>query len=107
MRRQVPRPKKRKSPPAVRPAEGEAVVEPVPGRIVRCTDNGAALRISDFVYPSDAVKVAIELYGSEAQTTVAYCALEAHYDRRSADFRCWSSIFRDLTGAVPFQALRN
>ncbi|MER8633025.1 hypothetical protein NKI77_32985 [Mesorhizobium opportunistum] len=51
------------------------------------TDNGAALRLSDFVGPDDAVKAALELYGPEAQTAVAYCALEAHYDGRSADFR--------------------
>lgn len=32
------------------------------------TDNGAALRLSDFVGPDDAVKAALELYGPEAQT---------------------------------------
>ena len=63
------------------------------------TDNGAALRLSDFVDPSDAVNAAIELYGPEAQTAAAYCAMEAHFAGRPADFRFWCSVFRDLTRA--------
>ncbi|TPN57524.1 hypothetical protein FJ976_03635 [Mesorhizobium sp. B1-1-9] len=58
------------------------------------------MRLSDFVDSGDAVKAAIELYGPDAQTAVAYCALEARYDGRSADFRFWSSVFRDLASAV-------
>jgi hypothetical protein len=50
-----------------------------------------------FVDPSDAVKAAIDLHGSQAQTAVAYCALDARFDGRSADY--WCSVFRDLTAA--------
>ncbi|MER8633013.1 hypothetical protein NKI77_23190 [Mesorhizobium opportunistum] len=38
---------------------------------------GAAPRLSDFADQGDAVKAAIELNGPDAQTAVAYCALEA------------------------------
>jgi len=63
------------------------------------TDNGAALRLSDFADPSDAVIAAIELYGPEARTAAAYCAMEAHFAGRPADFRFWCSVFRDLNRA--------
>ncbi|MGO4637664.1 hypothetical protein AB4Z43_04425 [Mesorhizobium sp. 2RAF45] len=58
------------------------------------TDNGAALRLSDFADPNDAVIAAIELYGPEAQTAAAYCAMEAHFAGRLADFRLWCEVFR-------------
>ncbi|WP_214477511.1 hypothetical protein [Mesorhizobium sp. dw_380] len=66
------------------------------------TDNGAALRLSDFADPSDAVNAAIELYGAEAKTAVAYCAMEAHLAGRPVEFRFWCSVFRDLTRANIF-----
>jgi hypothetical protein len=63
------------------------------------TDKGEALRLSDFVDPTDAVNAAVELYGPEAQTAAAYCALEAHFAGRPADFRLWCSVFRELARA--------
>ena len=66
------------------------------------TDNGAALRLSDFVTPSDAVNAAIELYGAAAKTAVAYCAMEAHLAGQPAEFRFWCAVFRDLTRANIF-----
>ncbi|MBZ9709825.1 hypothetical protein LB543_24245 [Mesorhizobium sp. ESP7-2] len=61
------------------------------------TDNGAALRLSDFASPSDAADAAIDLYGPEAQTAAAYCAMEAHFAGRLADFHLWCAVFQDLS----------
>ena len=58
------------------------------------TDKGEALRLSDFADPNDAVIAAIELYGPEAQTAAAYCAMEAHFAGRPADFHLWCEVFR-------------
>ncbi|WEX91548.1 hypothetical protein PZN02_006374 (plasmid) [Sinorhizobium garamanticum] len=48
--------------------------------------------------PERAIEVAIELYGKDATTAVAYCALDAYTDRREADYRFWFAIFAHLRG---------
>ncbi|BAV47499.1 hypothetical protein MesoLj113a_18260 [Mesorhizobium sp. 113-1-2] len=57
------------------------------------TDKGAALRLSEFADPNDAVIAAIELYGPEAKTAAAYCAMEALFaaDRPISAFGARSS----------------
>jgi hypothetical protein len=45
-----------------------------------------------------AITAAVELYGAEATTAVAYCALEAYLDRRGADHDFWFRIFAHLRG---------
>ncbi|WP_318855840.1 hypothetical protein [Sinorhizobium medicae] len=45
-----------------------------------------------------AIEAAVELYGVDATTAVAYCALEAYVDRREADHEFWFGIFAQLRG---------
>ncbi|MGJ7042768.1 hypothetical protein J2Y63_006051 [Shinella sp. BE166] len=45
-----------------------------------------------------AIEVAVELYGVNATTAVAHCALEAYVDRREADHEFWFRIFAQLRG---------
>ncbi|MGK9340245.1 hypothetical protein KXR65_30460 [Sinorhizobium meliloti] len=45
-----------------------------------------------------AIEAAIELYGVDATTAVAHCALEAYFDRREADHEFWFRIFARLKG---------
>ncbi|SDA87613.1 hypothetical protein [Sinorhizobium sp. NFACC03] len=44
----------------------------------------------------EAAAVATDIYGNEAATAVAYCALEAWVDRRTADYDFWFEVFRRL-----------
>lgn len=45
-----------------------------------------------------AIEAAVELYGVNATTAVAHCALEAYVDRRKADHEFWFGIFAHLKG---------
>ncbi|MDW9583916.1 hypothetical protein GOB17_30560 [Sinorhizobium meliloti] len=45
-----------------------------------------------------AIEAAVELYGVDATTAVAHCALEAYFDRREADHEFWFRIFAQLRG---------
>lgn len=42
------------------------------------------------------VEAAIHLYGSEAATAAAYCALEAWTERRHSDYGFWFEVFLRL-----------
>lgn len=46
--------------------------------------------------PAAAVQAAIELYGSDAATAAAWCALTAHFDGRQSDYRFWCTVFSKL-----------
>ncbi|PDS61826.1 hypothetical protein CO653_31010 [Rhizobium anhuiense] len=45
-----------------------------------------------------AATAAIELFGNEAGTAVAYCALDAWTERRDDDYKFWVNVFSRLTG---------
>ncbi|WP_234839014.1 hypothetical protein [Sinorhizobium meliloti] len=45
-----------------------------------------------------AIEAAVELYGVDATTAVAHCALGAYVDRREADHQFWFRIFAQLRG---------
>lgn len=53
-----------------------------------------------------AIKAAVELYGVDATTAVAHCALEAYVDRREADHQFWFRIFAHLKG-IPLSDSRH
>ncbi|WP_246674419.1 hypothetical protein [Mesorhizobium sp. B2-2-2] len=57
----------------------------------------AALTIAELASPERAVITAIELYGQDAATAVAWCALDANLAGRTADYRFWCQVFRSLT----------
>jgi hypothetical protein len=46
--------------------------------------------------PAAAVDAAVELYGSDAATATAWCALTAHFDGRQSDYRFWCTVFSKL-----------
>jgi hypothetical protein len=46
------------------------------------------------------VEAAIHLYGSEAATAAAYCALEAWTERRHSDYGFWFEVFLRLRDRV-------
>lgn len=56
---------------------------------------GIFANISD---PNTAAEVVIELFGANAATAVAYCALQARADQRNEDCRFWFEPFCPLTG---------
>jgi hypothetical protein len=60
------------------------------------SSQGNVLKLSDIVEPDAALRAAIDLYGVDATTAVAHCALTAHYDGREADYRFWCVVFRRL-----------
>jgi len=43
-----------------------------------------------------AVETAISLYGNEAATAAAYCALDAWVERRRSDYNFWFDVFVEL-----------
>ena len=47
------------------------------------SSHGNALKLSDIVEPDAALRAAMDLYGVDATTAVAHCALTAHYDGRA------------------------
>ncbi|MBZ9811129.1 hypothetical protein LB542_16055 [Mesorhizobium sp. BR1-1-9] len=54
------------------------------------------LTLWDFADPAAAVKAAIQLYGSDAATAAAWCALTANFDGREEDYRFWCAVFSKL-----------
>ena len=46
-----------------------------------------------------ALKLAMRVYGKEAATADANCAIEARMDGRQQDYRFWFDIFQRLVGA--------
>jgi hypothetical protein len=56
------------------------------------------LTLAELADPSRAVQAAIEVYGLDAATAVAHCALTAHFDGRRSDCRFWCQVFRELGG---------
>ncbi|WP_246678496.1 hypothetical protein [Mesorhizobium sp. B2-1-5] len=54
------------------------------------------LMLSDTADLIAAASAARELYGPDAATAVVYCAMEAHFAGRTADFHFWFDVFRDL-----------
>ncbi|NDK52802.1 hypothetical protein [Rhizobium laguerreae] len=48
--------------------------------------------------PDSAAEAAVELFGVEAATAVAYCALQARSDERKEDYKFWFETFCRLTG---------
>ena len=43
-----------------------------------------------------ATKLALDLYGSNAKTAAAWCALNSHFDGREAEYRLWCRVFQAL-----------
>ncbi|ESY48095.1 MULTISPECIES: hypothetical protein [unclassified Mesorhizobium] len=58
--------------------------------------NFATKKIADLVDQDQAAQAAVELYGLEAATAVAHCALEAHFDGRPDDYRFCCDVFHQL-----------
>jgi hypothetical protein len=56
----------------------------------------SSLTLWDFADPDEAVKVALDVYGSNATTAAAHCALTAHFDGRERDYRFWFAVFSKL-----------
>jgi hypothetical protein len=46
--------------------------------------------------PDAAARAAIALYGPSAATAAAHCALTAHFDGRTRDYRFWCTVFYEL-----------
>jgi len=46
------------------------------------------------------IETAFALYGDEAATAAAYCALEAWTERRSSDYHFWFDVFLQLRGRL-------
>ncbi|PZV34389.1 hypothetical protein [Mesorhizobium kowhaii] len=55
-----------------------------------------ALTLAELADPERAISAAIELYGDQAKTALACCALEAHFAGRKADYRFWCGVFKKL-----------
>lgn len=56
------------------------------------------LTLWELTDPTAAVQAAVELYGSDAATAAAWCALTAHFDGRKGDYRFWCAVFSELGG---------
>lgn len=54
------------------------------------------LTLWELADPDAAAQAAIELYGSSAATAAAHCALTAHFDGRTGDYRFWCTVFSEL-----------
>ena len=54
------------------------------------------LTLWDLTNPDAAVRAALALYGSSAATAAAHCALTAHFDGRTRDYRFWCTVFHEL-----------
>ena len=55
------------------------------------------LTVAELAGPSRAIQAAVELYGSDAATAIAWCALEARFAGREADYQFWCGVFREMT----------
>lgn len=57
-------------------------------------DRGS-LTLWDFADPDEAAKATLDVYGPDATTAAAHCALTAHFDGRERD--CfWFAVFSQL-----------
>ncbi len=45
---------------------------------------------------ADVIETALSLYGNEAATAAAYCALDAWAERRRSDYHFWFDVFLQL-----------
>ncbi|KQU95522.1 hypothetical protein ASD12_23725 [Mesorhizobium sp. Root102] len=54
------------------------------------------LTLWELADPDAMARAAIELYGPRAATAAAHCALTAHFDGRTGDYRFWCSVFSEL-----------
>lgn len=63
-------------------------------------DRGS-LTLWDFADPDEAAKAALDVYGPDATTASAHCALTAHFDGRERDYRFWFAVFSQLKRASP------
>ncbi|CDX21374.1 conserved hypothetical protein [Mesorhizobium plurifarium] len=61
----------------------------------------ASLDVWDFANPDEAANAALEVYGADAITAAAHCALNAHFDGRERDYRLWLAVFSKLGGGEP------
>lgn len=59
------------------------------------------LTLWDLTDPAAAARAAVALYGSNAATAAAHCALTAHFDGRSRDYRFWFTVFSELGCGTP------
>lgn len=55
------------------------------------------LTVAELADPSQAIQAAAELYGSDAATPVAWCALETLFADREPDYRFWCGAFKEMT----------
>lgn len=60
------------------------------------TNSPGTLTLWDLIDPEATAQAAIELYGSSAATAAAHCALTAHFDGRTSDYRFWCTVFSEL-----------
>lgn len=67
-------------------------------RISAAAPNRGSLTVWNFADPNEAAKAALDVYGSDAATAAAHCALTAHFDGRERDFRFWFAVFSQLKG---------
>ncbi|WP_181172746.1 hypothetical protein [Mesorhizobium sp. B2-1-5] len=54
------------------------------------------LTLWELADPNAMARAAIKLYGSNAATAAAHCALTAHFDGRTGDYRFWCTVFSEL-----------
>lgn len=55
-----------------------------------------SLNFWDFGDPGEAANAALKVYGTDAVTAAARCALNAHFDVRDRDYRFWFAVFLRL-----------
>ncbi|TIQ37150.1 MAG: hypothetical protein E5X48_07215 [Mesorhizobium sp.] len=63
-----------------------------------CTSKDGKAGFWNTVDPVSAANAARAVYGSQAVTAAAHCALTAHFDGRSGDYRFWCAVFHELGG---------
>ncbi|MBZ9905637.1 hypothetical protein LB557_06455 [Mesorhizobium sp. BR115XR7A] len=54
------------------------------------------LTLWELADPAATVEAAVELYGPDAATAAAWCALTANFDGREEDYRFWCTVFSKL-----------
>lgn len=59
----------------------------------------ASPNLWDFAGLNEAANAALEVYGADAITAAAHCALNAHFDGRERDYRLWLAVFTKLNGS--------
>ncbi|TPM24239.1 hypothetical protein [Mesorhizobium sp. B2-3-5] len=64
--------------------------------IDRLGSGHAELTLWELLDPAATVRATIELYGPDAATAAAWCALTANFDGRDDDYRFWCRVFSKL-----------